>query len=99
MNELLEKIYAERESAKENKIAVLRDKSLKLLLTYAAALKPKKILEIGTAWGLTGIAMLAVSENSVLYGIERDPECIERSSENYKKYGCLLYTSDAADEL
>lgn len=87
MNELLEKIYAERGSAKENKIAVLRDNSLKLLLTYVSALKPKKILEIGTAWGLTGIAMLAVSENSVLYGIERDPECIGKSSENYKKYG------------
>ncbi len=87
MNELLKKIYEERAVAKENKIATLRDNSFKLLLSYVASVKPKKILEIGTAWGLTGIAMLAVSEQSGLYGIERDQDCIEKSAFNYKKYG------------
>ncbi len=87
MNSILREVYAERELAKKNKIAVLRDKSFELLTTLVAAKKPTKILEIGTAWGLTGIGMLKVSPTSTLVGLERDPDCIEKSSENYKKFG------------
>lgn len=93
------RIYDERKVAKENKIPVLRDASFDLLMTTVAMKAPKRILEIGTAWGHSGIAMLMTSPTSHLTGIEFDPDAVKRTKENYKKYNLedrtTLFAGDA----
>lgn len=84
---MLNQIIRLREQAKTAGEPVLRDKSFEILLDRVSKKKPKRILEIGVNVGLSGIAMLLSSENSILTGIEIDEEKILRAKENYRKFG------------
>lgn len=84
---MLNQIIRLREQAKTAGEPVLRDKSFEILLDRVSKKKPKRILEIGVNVGLSGIAMLLSSENSILTGIEIDEEKILQAKENYRKFG------------
>lgn len=96
-----ERIFALREEAKANKIPVLRDRSFDLLLALVASKAPKRILEIGTAWGLSGVSMLLSSPSSSLVGIELSDECIKKTKSAYVDFGVSdranLFTGDAGE--
>ncbi|MBO5286387.1 MAG: O-methyltransferase [Clostridia bacterium] len=96
-----ERIYSARKIAKENGIPVIRDKSFELLLTTACAKQPKKILEIGAAWGYSGIALLNVCNGAHLTTMEIDDDCIKHSRQNYIEFGVndrvTLFTGDASE--
>ena len=96
-----DKIYNEREIAKANGIPVIRDVSFDLLLTTVATKGAERILEIGTAWGYSGIAMLQVLPKAHLTGIELDDLAIAKSKENYKRFGVedrtTLFCGDAGE--
>ncbi len=103
MFDAYDELQAERKFAKENDIPVLRNQSFDLLTTLVAVFKPQRILEIGTAWGYSGIAMLKASPTSHLTGLELDDDCVSRTRANYKKYGvsdrATLFAGDAGEIL
>ena len=80
---------------------VLRPKSFELLLETVKNKKPKRILEIGVNRGLSGIAMLLVSPNSHLSGIEIDEESIAIAKNNYTEFGvekrAKIFQGDASE--
>lgn len=101
MFDAYDELQAERRFAKDNGIPVLRPQSFDLLTTLVAGFKPQRILEIGTAWGHSGIAMLKASPSSHLTGLELDDDCISKTRANYKKYGvekrATLFAGDAGE--
>ena len=84
---MLEKIYELRQNAKQRGEPILRDKSFQLLLELVKKEQPKKILEIGTNVGLSGISMLLTCPKSELTGIEIDEDIIKEAKENYRAFG------------
>ena len=98
---MLDEIRKLREQAKESGEPVLRDKSYELLIETVKAKQPKKILEIGVNYGLSGITMLLVSEKSQLTGIEIDEDRIKQAKENYRTFGVYerakIFIGDASD--
>lgn len=84
--------------AKENFIPIVRDQTAKELVKLCQSLQPKKILEIGTAIGYSGILMLK-SCNAKLHTIEKDEERAEKAKENFQKYAVsdrvIFYLDDA----
>lgn len=92
-----------RNRAKAAGEPILRDKSFDLLLETIRKHKPKKILEIGTNVGLSGIAMLLEDKGATLTGIEIDEEKKRAAEENYKKFGvekrAKIFLGDAGEIL
>lgn len=80
---------------------VLREKSFELLLETVKKKQPKRILEIGVNRGLSGIAMLLVSKNSQLSGIEIDEEKIKIAKSNYIEFNveerAKIFRGDASE--
>lgn len=72
--------------ARENHIPIIRPKTKELLEETCKDLKPKKILEIGTAIGYSGIAMLSQCE-AMLTTIEKNEELYELAKNNFTKTG------------
>lgn len=68
---------------KKNGVPVILDDSLNLLLTFVAVKSPKRILEIGTATGMSGIAMLQSAPDSRLVTIEQDEERYYSAKKNF----------------
>ena len=73
------------EFARKNWVPVLRDKSADFLCKLVKSIRPKKILEIGTCIGYSGIMMLDSSENSFLITIEKDPKRVDEAVENFEQ--------------
>lgn len=98
---MFDKIYELREKAKSNGEPILRDKSFEKLLEIIENKKPKRILEIGTNVGLTGIAMLLKSPISHLTGIEIDEEKMAIAKQNYYDFGvndrAKIFWGDASE--
>lgn len=76
-----------KEKAIEDKVPIIRDESYKILIDYVKKYKPKNILEIGTAVGYSGMAMLEAYEESVLTTIELDDQRFSEAVNNFKKFG------------
>ena len=97
----MKEIIRLREEAKAAGEPVLRDKSFELLLSVVREKQPKRILEIGTNRGLSGIAMLLNSEVSFLTGIEIDEDKICIAKQNYKDFGVAdrakIFQGDASE--
>ena len=72
--------------AKENFIPIIRDETLKYLLETCKICNAKRILEIGTAIGYSGICMLQSTDAS-LVTIEKNEERANQALTNFKKYG------------
>lgn len=77
-----------RKFAKENYIPIVREKTSKLLIEKVKAIKPNKILEIGTAIGFSGILMLKNS-CAFLTTLEKDEKMKNLACQNFEKEGLL----------
>lgn len=75
--------YLEKESL-ERGVPIIGNKKGKWLLDKIKELKPKKILELGTANGYSGIIL--GSENGKLVTIEINPEIAKEAENNFSKF-------------
>ena len=82
-----EKLCQARADALARGIPVADDETLQFLLVTLNIAKPKKILEIGTAVGLSGVAMLQNCPSARLTTIELEEERHEEAKENFAKFG------------
>lgn len=82
-----ERLISLREKSKQRDIPIIRDKSFNLLLTVVSMLKPKSILEIGTANGCSGIGMLLEAPLARLTGIEINEDIVLEAKQNLKDFG------------
>ena len=71
------------EFARKNWVPVLRDKSADFLCELIQSEKPKRILEIGTCIGYSGILMLENSQSSKLVTIEKDESKCKEAMLNF----------------
>lgn len=72
--------------AQKNHVPIIRDESLGVLIENVKKIKPKRILEIGTAIGYSGIHMLKISE-ATLTTIEIDSSRYEIARSNFERFG------------
>lgn len=78
-----ENLSKKRAEALERGVPVCDDETLQFLLLTLKMVKPKKILEIGTAVGLSGVAMLQTLENAKLTTIELEEERYVEAKRNF----------------
>lgn len=82
-----ERISARRADALSRGIPVADDETLNFLLVMLAAVKPKRILEIGTAVGLSATAMLYACPEAKLTTIELEEERYLEAKKNFADFG------------
>ncbi len=97
----LEKI---KQKALDEHIPIIMDDTLKVMEKYLTEIKPKKILEIGTAVGYSAICFTNfLAENGSIDTIERDVERVKEAKENIRKVGLEdkihIYEGDAVEIL
>lgn len=73
--------------AKEYNVPIIEKDSIKFIMKYIKLNNVKKILEIGTAIGYSGILMTSASEGVELTTIERDEKRYMEALKNVKKCG------------
>ena len=78
-----ERIKQRREDALQRGIPVADDETLQFLLATLLAVKPNRILEIGTAVGLSASAMLYALPNAKLTTIELEEERYLEAKKNF----------------
>ena len=90
-------------SARERHVPVILDDSKDELLALVAKIKPKRILEIGTAIGYSGSLMLDIANDCVLDTVELLEDRREEALSNFKKFGVIdrvnSYLGDARELL
>ena len=74
-------------NAKDYGIPIIRSKSHEYLENLVRNTQPKRILEIGTAVGYSGITMLNASPEAFLTTIEHNPSLIKQAKKNFAKQG------------
>ncbi len=98
-----ERVAARRKSALERGVPVADDETLNFLLLMLAAIKPKRILEVGTAVGLSGVAMLQACPAAKLTTMELEEERYQEAKENFAYFGVEervnAYLGDAGEIL
>lgn len=82
-----ERISARRKDALSRGIPVADDETLQFLLLTLAATKPLRILEIGTAVGLSSVAMLYACPNAKLTTLELEEERYLEAKKNFADFG------------
>lgn len=82
-----ERIAKKRADALARGIPVADEETLNFLLVTLAMAKPLRILEIGTAVGLSSVAMLYACKNARLTTIELEEERYLEAKENFKEFG------------
>ncbi len=82
-----ERISARRKDALSRGIPVADDETLQFLLLTLAMTKPMRILEIGTAVGLSSVAMLLACPNAKLTTIELEEERYIEAKRNFVDFG------------
>ena len=73
--------------ARERYIPVMLDDTKELLFNTVKKLQPRKILEIGTAIGYSGIVMLKASDKATLNTIELDETSATLARKNFAEFG------------
>ena len=98
-----ERIKEKRAEALKRGIPVADDETLNFLLLTLAAVKPQRILEIGTAVGLSSVAMLYECPNARLTTMELEEERYLEAKENFAEFGVSnrvnAYLGDAGEIL
>lgn len=99
--EELEKI---KQKALEEHIPIIMDDTLDVIAKYLKEIKPKKILEIGTAVGYSAMCFSEyLVEDGKIDTIERDKDRIKEAKINIKKVGVEnkinIYEGDAVEIL
>ena len=82
-----ERIITLRKQALERGIPVADDETLQFLLLTVTALQPKRILEIGTAVGLSGAAMLYACPSARLTTMELEEDRYLEAKQNFAALG------------
>ena len=82
-----ERISARRKDALARGIPVADDETLQFLLLTLAAVKPTRILEIGTAVGLSTVAMLYECKNARITTMELEEERFLEAKQNFADFG------------
>lgn len=85
--DISEPLKRKREEAKAAGIPVADDLTLQFLLVLLRAAQPKKILEIGTAVGLSGAAALLALPQARLTTIEIEENSYLQAKENFAFFG------------
>ncbi len=80
-------IAARRKDALSRGIPVADDETLNFLLLTLAMTKPQRILEIGTAVGLSSVAMLLACPNAKLTTMELEEERYVEAKANFAHFG------------
>ena len=97
-----ERLSGMRKNYKEQGIPVILDDSLNALLTTVHIKNPKSILEIGTATGCSGIAMLEACDGE-LTTVETDSDAYTAARKNFIDFGLegrvTQYYGDAAEVI
>ena len=98
-----EHIAALRADALKRGIPVADDETLQYLLVMLKACRPQRILEIGTAVGLSAAAMLYACPNAKITTIELEEDRYEEAKRNFKNLGIEnsvnAYLGDAGEIL
>ena len=99
--EELEKI---KEKALTEHIPIIMDETLEVIEKYLKKIKPKNMLEIGTAVGYSTLCFTEYLEkDGRIDTIERDAQRVEEARENIKKAGVAdvinIYEGDAVEIL
>lgn len=76
-----------KEYAKINKVPIILDDGLKVLLHFIEGNKAIRILEIGTAIGYSAINMALVNPNSIIDTIERNIDMYNEAVKNVNLFG------------
>ncbi len=98
-NELLKEIESK---ARERFMTVMLKDAFDVLIDIVSKRQPKKILELGTAVGYSGIAMLNASPDAKLYTVEYLEERAEEAKQNFIKadvYERVVQFTASADEV
>ena len=102
-SDISEKLAARRADALSRGIPVADDETLNFLLLTLEMYKPTRILEIGTAVGLSGVAMLEACPNARLTTIELEEERYLEAKQNFADFGVEdrvnAYLGDAGEIL
>ncbi len=72
--------------AREGYIPIIRDNTAQALINVCKEKNPKKILEIGTAIGYSGLLMLQNCQ-AFLYTIEKDEQRLAEAKANFNLFG------------
>ncbi len=80
-------VAEKRKAALERGIPVADDETLNFLLLTLAASKPQRILEIGTAVGLSSVAMLQACPTARLTTMELEEERYLEAKQNFENFG------------
>ena len=98
-----EALKKKREQAKAAGVPVADEETLQYLLFTVRSLQPKRILEIGTAVGLSGAARLLEKSDARLTTIEIDEAAYLAAKENFRFFGVEdrvnAYLGDAGEIL
>ena len=85
-----DRIKRKRMEALQREIPVADDETLNFLLLTLAAVKPQRILEIGTAVGLSSVAMLYACPDARLTTMELEEERYLEAKGNFVEFGAEL---------
>lgn len=98
-----ERIANRRADALARGIPVADDETLNFLLLTLAAFKPTRILEIGTAVGLSSVAMLQACPTARLTTMELEEDRYQEAKQNFADFGVTervnAYLGDAGEIL
>lgn len=98
-----ERIKRKRAEALERGIPVADDETLNFLLLMLTAFKPKRILEVGTAVGLSSVAMLYACPDARLTTMELEEDRYLEAKKNFAEFEVLnrvnAYMGDAGEIL
>lgn len=99
-----EKLKKIKQKALDEHIPIIMDDTLEVMERYLTKIKPKRILEIGTAVGYSAMCFsIFLAENGVIDTIERDEERIKEARINIKNVGVEekinIYEGDAVEIL
>ena len=98
-----ELLAQKRADALARGIPVADDETLQFLLVILQSVRPERILEIGTAVGLSGVAALQACPNARLTTIELEEERYQEAKQNFTHFGVedrvTAYLGDAGEIL
>lgn len=98
-----EKLQLLRENAFLRQIPTADDETLCCIQTLISAIKPERILEIGTATGISAIAMLSVCPEAHITTIEKNQQFFKEAEKNFISFGVDMkidaINADADDAL
>lgn len=98
-----ERIKRKRAEALERGIPVADDETLNFLLLMLTVFKPKRILEVGTAVGLSSVAMLCACPDARLTTMELEEDRYLEAKKNFAEFEVLnrvnAYMGDAGEIL